>query len=75
MSCRVCRLCTFPDDKPTLYIVQIEIDCDFVANCIMKSGDFYKVAIMPELLGRWFTRSVVLPAITLDDRNDDSQYR
>ena len=52
----------------------IEIDCDFVANCIVKSGDFYKVAIMPELLVRWLTRSAVLPASTADDRNNDSQY-
>lgn len=65
---------TFPDDRPTLYIERIEIDCNFVANCTLKSGDFYKVAIMPELLGRWFTRSAVLPTSTVDDRNDDSQY-
>ena len=78
----VCRVefadfvvCTFPYDKPTLYIYWIEIDCDFGANCIMKSGYFYKVAIMPELLGKRLTRSVVLPASTVDDRNDDSQYR
>lgn len=36
----------------------------------MKSGDFYKVAILPELLGRWFTRSSVMP--TVDDRGDSS---
>ena len=63
-------VCTFPNDKPTFYIERIEVDSDFLANCIMKSGDFYKVGIMPELLGRWFTRSTVLPTSTVDDRND-----
>ena len=71
----VCVVCTFPNDKPTFYIEQIEVDSDFLANCIVKSGDhdFHKVGIMPELLGRWFTKSTVLPTSTGDDRND-SQY-
>ena len=35
-------VCTFPNDKPTFYIERVEVDSDFLANCIMKSGDFYK---------------------------------
>ena len=66
-------VCTFPNDKPTFYIERIEVDSDFLANCIMKSGDFYKIGIIPELLGRWFIRSTVLPTSTVDDSND-SQY-
>ena len=37
------------------------MDIDFLTQCIMKSGDFYKVAIMP--VGRWFTRSCVMTTI------------
>ena len=36
----------------------------------MKSGNFYNAAILPELLGRWFTRSNVMP--TIDDRGNSS---
>ena len=61
-------VCTFPNDTPTLFIQRIKIDEDFLLSCIEKSRDLYKVAILPELLGRWFTRSVVMP--TVDHRND-----
>ena len=47
-------VCTLPNDTPTLFRQRIEMDVDFLSQCIMKSGDFCKVAIMPELLGRWF---------------------
>ena len=57
--------CTFPNDTTTLFMQRIEIDGDSLSSCIMKSGNFYKVAILPDLLGRWFT-SDVMP--TIDDR-------
>ena len=59
-------VCTLPNDTPTLFRQRIEMDVDFLSQCIMKSGDFCKVAIMPELLGRWFTRSLT----TIDGRED-----
>lgn len=62
-------VCTFPNDTPTLCIQRIKIiDEDFLSSCIEKSRDLHKVAILPELLGRWFTRSIVMPIV--DDRND-----
>jgi len=48
-------VCTFPDDVPTITVQGILIDEDFLVSCVKKSGDFYKVAILPKLLGRWFT--------------------
>ena len=46
-------VCTFPNDMPTLFMQRIEIDVDFMTQCIIKSGGFYKAAIMPELLGNF----------------------
>ena len=66
-------VCTFPNDTPTLFRQRIEMDVDFLSQCIMKSGDLYKVAIMPELLGRWFTRSCVMT--TIDGREDLLNYK
>ena len=63
-------VCTFPNDTTTLFMQRIEIDGDFLSSCIMKSDDFYKVAILPELPGRWFMRSNVMP--TIFDRGDSS---
>ena len=54
--------CTFPNDTTTLFMQRIEIDGDFLSSCIMKSGNFYKVAILPDLLGT----SDVMP--TIDDK-------
>ena len=51
----VCKMefggCTSLNDTPTLFMQRIEINVNFMTQCIIKSVDFYKVAIMPELLG------------------------
>ena len=65
-------VCTFLNDTRTLFMQRIEIDVDFLTQCIMKSGDFYKVAIMPELLGKFFTRSCVMTTI---DGREEANYK
>lgn len=67
-------VCTFPNKKPSLFVTRIDIDPDFISNCIDESGTFYRAAILPELLGRWFTRSVIMPESATDGRNEEYTY-
>ena len=58
---------TFPGGTSKVNVERITLNLDFVENCVDKATRFYEVAILPELLGRWYTRAMVLPTI------DDSQ--
>jgi len=62
-------VCTFPNEKPSLSVTRINYDPEFLSKCIEESVNFYRVAILPELLGRWFTRIVVMPGSATDDRD------
>ena len=54
-------VCTFPNNIPTLSVERISLDEEFVDACIEQASQFFKVAILPELLGRWYSRSLVIP--------------
>lgn len=54
-------VCTFPNCIPTLHVERIQIDDEFMVDCVEKATQFFSVAILPELLGKWFTRSLVIP--------------
>ena len=54
-------VCTFPNNIPTLSVERITVDKEFVDACIEQASQFFKVAILPELLGRWYSRSLVIP--------------
>ena len=54
-------VCTFPNNIPTLSIERITLDQEFVNTCIEQASQFFKVGILPELLGRWYSRSIVIP--------------
>ena len=67
-------VCTFPESQcePTIHIERIFPDGDFWSNCVDKSLHFFKVCILPEILGRWYSRpppvapSSTSSAISLD---------
>ena len=50
-------------------MTRIDIDIEFMSRRIDESSDFYRVAILLELLGGWFTRSVVMPDSAIDGRD------
>ena len=52
-------VCTFPDDESTcgLHIEHIVADDDLWLDCKSKCYDFFNVCVLPELLGRWCSRS------------------
>ena len=48
-------VCTFPDKK--VPVIRVFDDQDFWLLCVGKSTEFFKVCILLEILGRWYTRS------------------
>ena len=65
-------ICTFPNDVPVIAVERIYPDVDFLENSIVQAGHFYTVAILPELLAKWYTRSIVMPDSAVVD--DSSIY-
>ena len=54
-------VCTFPENnEANIHIERIFPDHTFWSNCVTKSAEFFKVCILTELLGRWYTRSTVI---------------
>ena len=66
-------VCTFPNNTPTLLVERITLDEQFVNICIEQASHFFKIAILPELLGRWYTRTLVIPA-KVDSTTSGSSY-
>ena len=66
-------VCTFPNNTPTLLVERITLDEQFVDICIEQASHFFKIAILQELLGRWYTRSLVIPA-KVDSATSGSSY-
>lgn len=52
---------TFPNDddkcKCELHIERIVADDDLWLDCISRCNDFFNICLLPELLGRWYSRS------------------
>ena len=42
-------------------------DEDFLVESIVQAGQFYTVVILPELLGKWYTRSDIMPSAVVND--------
>ena len=60
-------VCTFKNDVPTLLVERLYLDEDFLVEAIVQGGNLFTVAILPELLGRWFTWKAVIPKAAIDD--------
>ena len=60
-------MCTFSQDETNdMYIERISKDEHFWNNCISKAHHFFVTGILPELLGKWYTRSNKIYAISFD---------
>ena len=55
-------VCTYLNNVPTITIDWISPDTDFLVQSIVQAGYFYTVAILPELLAKWYSQSIVMPA-------------
>lgn len=50
-------LCTFPSESgPSIHVERIIRDEEMWSECIEHSTRFFRTCILPELLGRWYTR-------------------
>ena len=55
--CDFC-VCTFPESSPSMHIERIYPDPEFWHVCVSKAEHFFKVCILPELIGKWYTRPI-----------------
>ena len=53
--CDFC-VCTFSGDETGVHIERISKDIDLWNDCVIKAQTFFKTCILPELLGKWYTR-------------------
>ena len=60
-------VCTFPNDTATINIERAYADEDFLVESIVQAGQFYTVAILPKLPGKWYTRSDIMPSAVVND--------
>ena len=53
-------VCHFPEDNRELdiYIERVLSNEEFWSGCIEKSSDFFRVCILPELVGQWYSQSL-----------------
>ena len=65
--CDFC-VCTFTGDEEGLFVEHIVKNVMFWDECVLKAEHFFHTGILPELLGRWYTR----PRRTKETR--DSQH-
>ena len=57
--CDFC-VCTFPQgSQPSLHIERVPPDPNFWCSCVDSSRCFFRDCLLPELLGKWYTRSSV----------------
>ena len=48
-----------------LFVERILPDSEFIKSCTTRAKDFYLRAVLPELLGKWFTRSSAVQSVEL----------
>ncbi|SMN01988.1 hypothetical protein SPONN_289 [uncultured Candidatus Thioglobus sp.] len=53
--CDFC-ICTFPGSGPSMHIERIHPDTELWQKCVEKSSHFFKLCILPEIIGKWYTR-------------------
>ena len=52
-----------------MLVIRVLIDED---NAVSKATVFYKIGILPELLGKWYSRAPTYPTIVTDLTQDES---
>jgi len=51
-------VCTFPSNEATIFVIRIFQDNSFWLECFHKSSTFFRTCVLPELLGKAYTRQV-----------------
>ena len=66
-------VCTFPigQSSPDIYIERIFPNDNLWSRCVVKSSAFFQNSILPELLGRLFTRPALISASSSTPSNSN----
>ena len=54
------------NEQNDLHIEHLAKDSEFWTNCIEKAHCFFKTCVLPELLGKWYTRLNQVYAVSFD---------
>lgn len=65
---------TFQESKPSFRIERIVFNKEFVTMCVEKSRNFFDLCILPELVGKWYSRKAVLSDQAQATSTPDGQY-
>ena len=71
------QLCTFvEEDETTNFILErVSFDQTFFNECLEKAENLFQHCILPELVGKWFTRNlVVLSDFQFDDCHSSYEF-
>jgi len=68
-----CDFCVWTPQE--IYIQRILPDEKFFTECVAKATTFFKYGVLPELLGKWFTRKTMLELTDDSDNNDENNQR
>lgn len=49
-------VCTFPDGEASIYVTRLYRDDGFWDTCLKRASEFFRMCILPELLGHAYTR-------------------
>ena len=71
--CDFC-VCTFPEsvDEFSPYVERIFRDIEFWEDCVEKAKHFFTVCLLPEILGKWYTRPAVSSGSNQSNQSNSS---
>lgn len=49
-------ICTFPCGEPSIFMKRIYRDTNFWDDCVKRASQFFRLCVLPELLGKAYTR-------------------
>ena len=64
-----CDFVVYKKDS-ALFIQRIELDSEFINNAISETKSFIRLGILPELIGRWYTKSRIARKAVGDGSNE-----
>ena len=67
--CDFCT-CTFPESGPSLFSERIYLDRELWQSCVEKATCFFRVCILPEIFGKWYTRPSSLAVGTAETSDE-----
>ena len=65
--------CDFVVWSPDEFVVlRIDLADDFIAQAFEKATAFFKIGILPELVGKWYTKAPMYRRVSITTEDDNS---